>query len=212
MSKPKIIGFPPSTYVWTARAAFNFKGVEHDFEGFMPPDNHSPEHLARHPWGKVPVLEHGDVRLYETIAICVYADAAFEGPALRPADPVALARMHHVVSVTNAYFYPTAAPRYMLQYLFPSGPDGKPNREVIDAAIPDLRKALEVLDDACDDDEWFVGAEPSLADLFVGPLLFGLDGFPEGAQVKDGLAKLGRIQAQLADEPKFMSLASRLGT
>jgi glutathione S-transferase len=211
MTKPVIIGFPQSTYVWTARAALEYKGVEHDFQPLAPPQNRAPEHLARHPWGKVPVLEHGDVRLYETTAICSYVDTAFDGPALQPNDPVELARMHGFVSITNSYLQPAAVPRYMLQYIFPSGPDKSPNREVIDAAIPDIRKTLEVLDKEMGESKWLVGDQLTLADLFLGPLVLGLGSFPEGAQIKDGLANLGRFEKQLVDESKFMSFAPQRG-
>ena len=37
MTKPKITGFPQSTFVWTARAALNLKGVDYDFEAISPP-------------------------------------------------------------------------------------------------------------------------------------------------------------------------------
>ena len=212
MTKPRIIGFPQSTYVWTARAALAFKGVDYDFQPIMPPQNREPEHLARHPWGKVPVFEDGDVQLYETTAICAYVDAAFEGPGLALSEPLALARDHYFVSVTNAYLYPTSVPRFMLQYIFPSGPEGKPDMATIDAAKPEIRKVLEVLDGEAAEGGWLVGGEgPTLADLFVGPLLFGLTGFPGGKELLEGLPKLGALMAKLSDEPKFMGAAPARG-
>ena len=33
-----------------------------------------PDHMARHPFGRIPVLDHGDFRLYETQAILRYLD------------------------------------------------------------------------------------------------------------------------------------------
>lgn len=206
MSKPLIIGFPQSSYVWTARAAANQKGVEHDFEPLAPPQNKEAAHLERHPWGKVPAFSHGDVSLYETTAICSYIDTAFEGPALQPSDPVSLARMHQVVSIVNAYLYPCAVPRYVLQYIFPSGPDGAPNREVIDGAVGDVRKTLEVLDKAAGG-KWVSGDDLSLADLFVGPFLFSLPSFPEGPALFEGLDNLTRLKGQLVETPSFMSVA-----
>jgi len=47
----------------------------------------APEHLARHPFGRVPVLDHGDLRLYETQAILRYIDRVLPDPALTPSDP-----------------------------------------------------------------------------------------------------------------------------
>jgi glutathione S-transferase len=206
MSKPTVIGFPQSTFVWTARSAFNFKGVEHELRPLEFGAQRSPEHLARHPWGKVPALEHGDVRLYETAAICFYVDAAFDGPSLQPRDPYQLARMHQFISISNNYLYGTAVPGYLLQYIFPSGPDGKPNREVIDKTIPSVRQTLEVLDRELGDRKWFAGDGITLAELFVCPLLLACGMFPEGAQLMAGLDNLARMKAQITDEPKFMSV------
>jgi glutathione S-transferase len=41
----------------------------------------------------MPALTHGDVTLYETLAVTQYTDGAFDGPALQPADPAGRARM-----------------------------------------------------------------------------------------------------------------------
>src|SRR5260370_21297497 len=52
-----------STYV--VRLVLTQKDVGfrfHDTETEM----HTPEHLARHPFGRVPALQHGDFVLYET--------------------------------------------------------------------------------------------------------------------------------------------------
>ena len=44
-----------------------------------------PEHLARNPFGKVPVLEDGSVRLFESSAICSYLVDAYPNKGLAPA-------------------------------------------------------------------------------------------------------------------------------
>jgi glutathione S-transferase len=209
MSKPIVIGFPVSTYVWTTRAALNFKGVEYELQVMAPGDNRAPEHLARHPWGKVPAFVHGDFTLYETTAICAYIDAAFEGPALLPPGPCNLARAHQIISIANCYLYPTAVSGYVLQYIFPSGPGKTPNREIIDRTIPEVRRTLKELDRELGDNKWFAGESLSLADLFVGPLVFASGMFPEGEKLMAGLDNLGRWKGQLASEPKFMSVAPK---
>ena len=47
---------------------------------------HKPEHLARHPLGKVPVLDIDGIRIRETDAICRYIEDARPEPALIPAN------------------------------------------------------------------------------------------------------------------------------
>ena len=209
MSKPAIIGFPQSTYVWTARAALGLKGVDYEFRPFAPPANRQPEHLARHPWGKVPAFEHGDVSLYETAAICDYVDTAFEGPALVPSGASERARARQIASICDCYLYPPGVVRYALQYIFPSGPDGAPNRETIDAAVPEIGKTLGVLADALGDKPWFVGDGPTIADLYVGPLIAVLGMFPEGKGLVGANPNLAGLLGRLMEVPAFRDAAPR---
>lgn len=194
MSKPAIIGFPQSTYVWTARTALGLKGVDYDFKPIAPPANRAPEHLALHPWGKVPVFQHEGLSLYETSAICEYVDLAFDGPALMPKGAVDRARARQVVSIADSYLYPAGVARYALQYIFPRGKDGQPDRAVIDAALPEIEKIMGVLSDLLGGAEWFVGDGPTLADIYVGPLVAVLGMFPEG---KGLMGKAPNLQAHL---------------
>jgi glutathione S-transferase len=97
-----IYGIVQSSYVRTVRLACEEKGVSYEVQ---PIEFGSPEHLALHPFGKVPSARHGDVTMYETSAIVRYIDAAFDGPALQPADLLARTRMEQWISATIDYFY-----------------------------------------------------------------------------------------------------------
>src|SRR5689334_17903670 len=80
-----LYGFQRSTYVNVARLVLHAKGVRfnfHDTEAEM----YTEAHRRRHPFGRVPVLQHGDFLVYETSAIVRYIDEAFDGPPLVPAD------------------------------------------------------------------------------------------------------------------------------
>ena len=58
MDSVTLYGFQRSTYVNVARLVLTAKGVPflfHDTEDEM----HGKEHLRRHPFGRVPVLQHG---------------------------------------------------------------------------------------------------------------------------------------------------------
>lgn len=52
--------------------------------GFHPKDLKSPEHRARHPLGRVPVLDDGEVRIFESGAIVEYVLARHSTGAMRP--------------------------------------------------------------------------------------------------------------------------------
>ena len=89
MPELQIIGAPQSNYVCVVRIACLEKGVPYTL---VPVTPHTPEVDAIHPFGKIPVMRHGDVTLSESRAICFYIDHAFEGPPLAPRNPVEGAR------------------------------------------------------------------------------------------------------------------------
>ena len=88
-------GVAPSTYTRTARLTCEGKGVSYQLE---PVEFGSARHLALHPFGKIPILEHGSTRIFETLAIARYVDEAFKGPALQPADAKGRALMTQWIS------------------------------------------------------------------------------------------------------------------
>src|SRR5476649_1685029 len=93
-----------SAYLWTAMHVAGEKGVSYEF---VPLLYRLPEHLKLHPFGKMPVFQHGEHFLYETAAIAHYIDRAFDGPPLQPADPLGQAHVLRWVSIVNAYVFPT---------------------------------------------------------------------------------------------------------
>ena len=59
-----------------------------------PAESKSEAHLRRHPFGRVPAIQHGNFTLYETQAILRYLDDVFPEPALQPADAQPRARIN----------------------------------------------------------------------------------------------------------------------
>ena len=79
MSNMTLWGFDGSTYVRTVKMMLAEKGAT-DFRqvplNVLEGEPKKPEHLARHPFGKVPVLDHDGLRILETSAIVRYLDDA----------------------------------------------------------------------------------------------------------------------------------------
>ena len=123
MAELQIIGAPQSNYVCVTRIACREKGVPYTL---VPARPHSPEVDAIHPFGKIPVMRHGDVTLSESRAICYYIDHAFDGPPLAPRDPVLGARAEEWISLVNTHIDPLLVRQYLLAHLFPGTPDGSP--------------------------------------------------------------------------------------
>jgi glutathione S-transferase len=66
----------------------------------------SAELLAMHPQGKVPLLVHGNLVLYESSIITEYLEEAFPSPALVPTNPKGRAEMRLWTYWCNMLFKP----------------------------------------------------------------------------------------------------------
>ena len=183
MAELEIIGAAQSNYVWVVRIAATEKGVPYKFTPLPP---HTPEVDAIHPFGKIPVMRHGDLELFESRAICAYIDRAFPGPALVPADARGAALTEQWISCVNTLIDPTCVRQYIVGYVFPGTPDGSPHRTKIDAALPAMEKQLAVLDKAIAKTGHLVGDKLTLADINLFPIAFYLQRFPESRAMMQG--------------------------
>ena len=85
MSDVTLFGFPRSTFVKIVGLILTAKGVPYTFHN-TEDEMYLPIHLQRHPFGRVPALQHDDFMLYETSAIAAYVDEVLPGPKFTPAD------------------------------------------------------------------------------------------------------------------------------
>ncbi len=179
MPELQIIGFPQSTYTRVARMAAQEKGVEYEL---IPEPPHSDAVKAIHPLGRIPVMRHGDVTLFESRAICGYIDAMFDGPPLIPSDTHEALQMDEWISLVNTGMDPLLIRQYLFAYIFPKGPDGAPDREAIDGMLEGVQNQLGAIAKAVDGKTHIVGNQLTLADLNLLPILFYLKGTPEAGQ------------------------------
>ena len=85
----------------------------------------APEHLERHPFGKVPVLDHDGMRILETTAIARYLNDVLPGKSLIPPTPKDLSRMDMIISMIDAYGYGALLGGVVAYHLFPDFVGGK---------------------------------------------------------------------------------------
>jgi glutathione S-transferase len=180
MATLETIGAPQSNFVRTARIACMEKGVPYTLSPARP---HTPEVDAIHPFGKIPVMRHGDVTLCETKAICTYVDLAFEGPPLIPRDAIGAARAEQWISLVNTGFDLVFARQYLLAYFFSGLPDGAPDRAKIDAALPRMREMFALLDSELGGRSHLAGDGFTLADAFLLPLIHYMRQMPESSEI-----------------------------
>lgn len=181
--KPTLYGFDGSTFVRTVRMVLREKGVEYDQVpvNVLKGEPREPEHLARHPFGKVPVLDIDGMRLRETDAICRYLDEARPGPSFVPNDAKNRARMAEAINLINSYGY-DALMGVAGYHLFPHLIGGK-NDEAHAKAMDDSKTLLKLLMDNKGEAAWLAGDQPSLADFLLGPIVFYISLTPNAQEV-----------------------------
>jgi glutathione S-transferase len=200
VAQPILLGDPRSTYVRSARMAFEEKGISYRLESHGP---HDDAVGAIHPFHRIPAYRQGDLKLYETSAIARYVDETFPGPKLAPDSPRDRAKMEQWISAINSYMYDAMVRRYVLQYVIPRGADGKPDRAVIDAALPEIERQLDVLEAAYDGGDYLPGNALSLADLLLAPIVFYLQHFPETKALLAKHPNVMRAHGLIAQRPSF---------
>src|SRR5438477_6375254 len=101
MSEFIVHSIPGSPFGRAVMATLEEKGASYRLAPVMPSALKSSAHLALHPFGRIPVLEHDGFALYETQAILRYLDRVVGDPPLTPLDPRHAARMDQVLNVCD---------------------------------------------------------------------------------------------------------------
>jgi glutathione S-transferase len=203
-----LLGDSRSSYVRTARMALAEKGLKYRFDPAPP---HSAQVDAISPFGRVPVFRDGDTALFETSAIVRYLDETFDGTLLVAGNARLRAQMEQWVSVINCHGYDAMVRRYVLQYVFPKGEGGAPDRKTIDAAVPEIEHLLATLDKAYGQRDFLVGDALTMADLFVAPIVFHLGMFPESKALLEKFPNLRRAHAAIAERESFKATMPQTG-
>ncbi|MDE2357183.1 MAG: glutathione S-transferase family protein [Alphaproteobacteria bacterium] len=191
---------PGSPFGRAVLATLEQKGASYRFEAVVPGTLREEAHLARHPFGRVPVLDHGDFRLYEVQAILRYLDRVLPGPALTPADPRAAARMDQALNISDWYLFQGCSNIIAFQRVVGPRLMGlTPDETAIAAAMPRAHQVFAELSRLLGDQTHFAGEALSLADLMLAAQIDFLAMTPEWAELTAArpnlVAWLGRMNA-----------------
>jgi glutathione S-transferase len=128
------------------------------------------EHVALHPYGKVPVLEHEGFVLYESPAIIRYLDQLLPGVSLVPSELHARARMDQWLSVEACY---VAAPTWLMRSQLIVAPmfGQQPDPVLVERGRRELCQTLDLLDRALSGRSYLAGESFSLAEVSYMPCL-----------------------------------------
>ncbi len=210
-----IFGPDYSTYTRSARIVCAEKNITYTLHPvhIMGGENHSPEHRARHPMGKVPTLQHDDFHLYETPAILRYLDEEFGEPSLQPKDIVQRARMTQIISISDGYLYEPAVLKIFVQRTINPIMGETVDEAVIASALPLAEQALRAIEEveAEDHGPFLTGDAFSLADAHLMPIIDYFIATPEGQNAMAVLPRLTTWWEAVRTRPSLVSTAPKLG-
>jgi glutathione S-transferase len=168
----------------------------------------SAEYKKVNPIGKVPALEVDGRVIQESEVINEYLEDRFPTPSLRPADPLARARMRLLSRFADLYLAPALAG--LFGQMNPKTRDQK----VVAEKIAELSLRLDQLEELVVAGPYAAGAELSLADCALGPVFFFLTRFMPALGAPsplDGRPKLAKVGATVAQHPAVSKVLAEMG-
>ncbi|QOR37364.1 glutathione S-transferase family protein [Billgrantia diversa] len=178
-----ILGPQFSNFVRSVQLCCEEKGIPYtlgfELEG-QPLDFGGARHLALHPFAKVPVLLHGERRLFETAPICRYLDANFDGPTLQPQAAWQRAEVDQWSQALSSYVDQAVVRRFLLEFVFPQGDGGSIRMQKVEQAKPEVVGMLRLIEHQLGGHDYLVGEGFSMADAILTPILDYLEGMPAG--------------------------------
>ena len=104
----KLFGYWRSSAAYRVRIALNLKGLtfEQVVTDLRSGAHRTLSYLEKNPQGLIPLIEEGDVRLNQSLAIIEYLDETRPSPALLPKEPVARARVRGLALAVACEIHP----------------------------------------------------------------------------------------------------------
>jgi len=164
---------------------------------FSPKDLKSDEHRARHPLGRVPVLEDGDVTLYESGAIVEYVLERHKNGGLKPAVdaptfPAYLQWFHYCEGMVMPPVNTIVVQTLLL-------PPERRDDNALGQAQRLLTKALAPVDEALAGKDYLIG-DFSAADIMLGHACFMSNRL---GCVTDEMTNLKGYVERISERPAF---------
>ncbi|WP_339896510.1 glutathione S-transferase family protein [uncultured Gilvimarinus sp.] len=196
----QIYGATFSVFVRVVALVCEEKNIPYQYSKTLkhqPFEMHSEAHFNLHPFGKIPILQHGDNTLCETASIIRYLDRAFGPETLQGGNEWERAHIDQWCSLITHYIDFYVVRQFMLELVFPKGANGEPRLDVIADNRPRAEHALNIIAQQLGDTDYLVGDQFSLADAMLAPML---------AYNKDAPDCINLVRAH----PKLLQYANRL--
>ena len=204
MSDIKVYGIPGSPFLRSVEIALREKDLSYELCAMAPQETKQPEHLARHPFGRIPAFEHDGFTIYETQAIIRYLEDLLPAPSLVPESAEARARMNQVIGIIEWYFFPKAAAPIAFNRIIGPRLLGLPSDEAaIAEAMPMARTCFEVIDGILGAKPYLTGDSVSIADIMLAAQLDLFSECAEGRELIEGTSNLPAWLKRMKARPSF---------
>jgi len=208
MSEFVVYGTIGSPYLRAALLGFAEKSLPYRLVPVPFGQSKSEEHRARHPFGRVPVIDHDDFRLYETQAILRYLDRIAPEPPLTPADPRQAARMDQIAGVVDWYFFPQVSATIGFQRYVAPMAGRTPDEAIIAEAMPKARLCFAELERLKGGHPYLAAEHVSIADLMLAPQMQILSRTPEGQELLAGTSLADWLE-RMAARPSMQATGGK---
>tara|TARA_Y100000741_G_scaffold349014_1_gene317690 strand:- start:752 stop:1393 length:642 start_codon:yes stop_codon:yes gene_type:complete len=157
----------------------------------------SPEHRARHALGRVPVIEDGDISIFESGAIIQYILDKYDNKGLKPAFesndyPYYLQWFHYCEGMVMPPMNQIVVQTILL-------PPDRRDETVLNQATKLLSKALMPVNDFLENKDYLIG-DFSAADCMLGHSCFMSNRF---GTVSDDMENIKRYVSNIESRPAF---------
>ena len=171
---------------------------------FHPKDLKSDEHRERHPLGRVPVLDDGDIRIYESGAIVEYVLERHKNGGLKPAVdssdyPNYLQWFHYCEGMVMPPMNQIVVQTILL-------PKERRDETVLKQAMNLLTKSLNPVNDYLEGKDYLIG-NFSAADCMLGHSCYMANKF---GTISDDMANIKRYVSNIESREAF-KIAIKLG-
>ncbi|MEM6625708.1 MAG: glutathione S-transferase family protein [Pseudomonadota bacterium] len=201
-----VYGLRLSPFVHRVKIAARAKGVYDQIDFQMRPEGDA--YLEITPLGRVPAMVADGKLIVESLSICWYIDAKFDGPRLAPEEAEDLAHVSMLVRLMELYAGAG------LGKLFQLGPAGDP--QALSDAFAELNQGLGYLERFIGEGEFAHGDSFTIADAVLAPTMFfvpaicGMVGRTPFEGAPKCAAYLARISEHPAVAPSFAEMTAAL--